>query len=64
MTHSSGMELNTVGQLVIAEASDTFTGLGVPQFNVPIVAGTDKISTIVVEADVFNSLAVPYRHIV
>ena len=62
MTHSSGVKLNTVGQLVIAEASDAFTSLGVPQFDMSVIPGTDKVGTIVVEADVFNCLCVSYRH--
>ena len=54
------MKLNTVGQLVIAEASDTLAGLCVPQFDVTVITGADKIGTIMVEADVFHSLAMSY----
>lgn len=42
---------------MIAEATDTLAGLRVPQFDVTVVAGTDKICTIVVEADVLHCLA-------
>ena len=45
---------------MIAEASDTLTGLCVPQFNVTVIASTDKIGAIMVEADVFYSLAMSY----
>ena len=45
---------------MVAEASDTLASLRVPQFNVTVVAGADKIGTIMVEADVFQCLAMTY----
>ena len=42
---------------MIAEASDTLPSLGVPQFNVTVIAGTDKVCTIMVEADVLYCFA-------
>ena len=45
---------------MIAEASDTLAGLRVPQFDVTVITGTDKISAVMVEADVFHSLAMSY----
>lgn len=45
---------------MIAEASDTLAGLRVPQFDVTIVTGTDKICAIMIEANIFHSLAMSY----
>ena len=60
--YPSRMKLNTVGQLVITGASDTLAGLRVPQFDVTVITGADKIGTIVIEADIFHSLAMSYQY--
>ena len=46
---------------MVAEALDTLASLlHIPQFNVTVIAGTDKIGTIVIEADVFQCLTMAY----
>ena len=62
VTHPSRVELNTVWQLVVAEASHTLASFGVPQLDVTVVASADKICSIVVETDVLHSLAMACVH--
>ena len=45
---------------MVAEASDALAGLCVPQFDVAVIAGTDKVCAVVIEADILHSFAMTY----
>lgn len=52
------MKLDAVGHLLVGEARDALTRLGVPQPTVAVITTADKLCALVVEADIANSLCV------